>query len=63
MPPELAAYLTLRAAATRRCEETTRQALRHVAERFDDKVAERIAKRAYRTLEPACRGWFNRLAT
>lgn len=63
MPPALAAYLALKAAANRRCDETTRQALRHVADHFSEKEAKRIGRRAYNTMDTSCRAWFQRLAT
>jgi hypothetical protein len=63
MPPELAAYLAIRAAANRRCTETTLQALRHTADHFSDKDARRIGQRAYESLESTSRAWFQRLAT
>lgn len=63
MTPELAAFLALRAAAHRRCDETTRQALRHIAEQFDDREARRIGQRCYATMEPSARAWFQQLAT
>lgn len=63
MDRALTAYLLIRAAANRRCDETTRQALRHTAEHFSDKEAKRIGQRAFHTMEPAARAWFQRLAT
>jgi hypothetical protein len=63
MDPALAAYLLIRAAAHRRCDETTRQALRHCAEHFSDRESKRIGQRAFTTMEPSARAWFQRLAT
>lgn len=59
MPPELRAYLLLRAAIQRQCVETTRQALRWVAEAIEeDRVAVKITRRALATVPGHHRRWF-----
>lgn len=62
MMPDLRGYLALRAAAKRRCAETTLQVLRHIAEELDPKVAKRIVKKAHAGFDGATRAWFERLA-
>ena len=62
MPTDLRAYLLLRAAMQRQCSETTRQALRLMAETVEERQAVKITRRALETIQGHHRRWFEQQA-
>ena len=62
MPPELRAYLLLRAAIQKQCDETTRQVLRWIAETIEDKEAVKLVRRTLETIQGHQRRWFKQQA-
>ncbi len=62
MPPELRAFLTLRATVSARDEEATRQVLRDVATTLPVKVGHKAVAMLERSINTSARVWLQRLA-